>query len=293
MNPFLAGTGSFQLLTGMLTATSIGGGLLLISGPSPERTNPLAQASVTLPATGGSGLTTRTKVWHEPEPLEPSEMVYARYVPPPPVPPLAPTAPTAPYVTIPVPIYRQAMNLDCETSALRMGLAAYGSYYSDSALFAAEIPDLRSPVLAPNHTVLQWGDPYTNFVGNVNGSDLAPTGYGIYYPPIVSIARSHGLPNTVGGEGFAPSTIYNALLSGHPVEVWVETGWVRPAVGTWTAWDGRPVRYSLVEHAVTLSGVSPSGVRVNDPLFGTQYWVSKATFETVWADFNNMAVIFQ
>jgi uncharacterized protein YvpB len=48
----------------------------------------------------------------------------------------------------------------------------------------------------------------------------------------------------------------------------------------------------LVEHAVTLSGVSQTQVRVNDPLHGTQYWISKALFEATWRDFNNMAVIF-
>jgi hypothetical protein len=32
---------------------------------------------------------------------------------------------------------------------------------------------------------------------------------------------------------------------------------------------------------------------VNDPLHGTQYWVSKSLFESNWRDFNDMAVIFQ
>jgi uncharacterized protein YvpB len=146
--------------------------------------------------------------------------------------------------------------------------------------------------MGPNHTVLQWGDPYTNFVGQVNGSDWTPTGYGVYYPVILRMARNIGLTNAYGGEGFAPSTIYHALSTGHAVEVWIETNWTRPFVGTWTAWDGRSVRYSFAEHAVTLSGVSPTQVRVNDPLHGTQYWVSKKTFETVWGDFNNMAVVF-
>jgi uncharacterized protein YvpB len=235
-------------------------------------------------------------------PLVPTEL-YEQYVPPPPPPPPppAPIAAAAPrvwasqagYVTIPVPIYRQAMTLDCETSALRMGLAAFGHYYSDSALFAYEGPDTRAPVMGPNHTVVQWGDPYTNFVGNVWGSDYTPTGYGVYYPVIVSIARSHGMPNAYGGEGFAPATVYGALSAGHPVEIWIETNWARPWMGTWTAWDGRKVRYSYVEHAVILSGVSATQVRVNDPLHGTQYWISKYQFETVWRDFNNMAVIFQ
>ena len=152
---------------------------------------------------------------------------------------------------------------------------------------------MRAPVMGPNHTVLQWGDPYTNFVGNVLGSDTAPTGYGVYWPVILTIARTHGLPNATGGEGYSPTTIYAALQAHHPVEVWVETYWERPRLGTWTAWDGRRIRYSLIEHAVILTGVEPGMVRVNDPLHGTQYWISKYTFQTVWADFNDMAVIFQ
>jgi uncharacterized protein YvpB len=196
-------------------------------------------------------------------------------------------------VTINVPVYQQAMVLDCETGALRMGLATYGHYYTDGQLFNLENPDTRAPVLGTNHTVIQWGDPYTNFVGNVNGSDTTPTGYGVYWPVILSIARSHGLPNAQGGEGYRPSTVYAALAARHPVEVWVETYWERPAVRTWTAWDGRAVRYSLIEHAVTLSGVSDTQVRVNDPLHGTQYWIGKSLFESNWRDFNDMAVIFQ
>jgi uncharacterized protein YvpB len=260
-----------------------------------------APIAATLPFTGPATAISRIK--HEnilEAPVTPAE-IYEQYVPPPPDPAPAPLAvavprtwaPQAGYATIPVPVYQQAMTLDCETSALRMGLATFGHYYSDSALFAYENPDTRAPTMGPNHTVVQWGDPYANFVGNVWGSDYTPTGYGVYYPVIVSIAHSHGMPNAYGGEGFAPATVYSALSSGHPVEIWIETNWTRPWMGTWTAWDGRKIRYSYVEHAVILSGVSATQVRVNDPLHGTQYWISKSLFETVWRDFNNMAVIFQ
>jgi uncharacterized protein YvpB len=274
----------------------------LMLSPIPKHAAPpAAPIATTLPFTGPATAISRIK--HEnilEAPVTPAE-IYEQYVPPPPDPAPAPLAaavprtwaPQAGYVTIPVPVYQQAMTLDCETGALRMGLATFGHYYSDSALFAYENPDTRAPIMGPNHTVVQWGDPYTNFVGNVWGSDYTPTGYGVYYPVIVSIAHSHGMPNAYGGEGFAPATVYSALSSGHPVEIWIETNWTRPWMGTWTAWDGRKIRYSYVEHAVILSGVSATQVRVNDPLHGTQYWISKALFETVWRDFNNMAVIFQ
>jgi uncharacterized protein YvpB len=272
-------------------------GSLMLSPVRPQPAAPATPVAQALPLTGSGTSVLRIRHGLDLEaPLTPME-IYEQYVAPPDPPaPVAAAlawAPCAGCVTIGVPIYQQAMTLDCETSALRMGLATFGHYYSDSALFAYESPDLRGPVMGPNHTVVQWGDPYTNFVGNVWGNDYTPTGYGVYYPVIVAIAHSHGMPNAYGGEGFAPATVYSALSTGHPVEIWIETNWMRPWMGTWTAWDGRKIRYSYVEHAVILSGVSPTQVRVNDPLHGTQYWISKSLFETVWRDFNNMAVIFQ
>ena len=211
-----------------------------------------------------------------------------------PTPVATPTpAPTPATVTIPVPVYQQSMTLDCETAALQQGLAYYGHHVSQAELFALEGPDTRLPVMGANHTVVRWGNPYTNFVGYVNGSDWSPTGYGVYWPVILRLAQTHGLPNAVGGEGYAPSTIYSALASGHPVQVWIETRFARVTLGTWTAWDGTRVRYSYAEHSVTLTGVSPTRVRVNDVLNATQYWVSKTLFEANFADFNNMAVIFR
>src|SRR5438094_10576185 len=202
-------------------------------------------------------------------------------------------APTPATVTIPVPVIQQSMVLDCETAALQQGLAYYGLNLSQSQLFAEEYADVRLPVMGANHTVLRWGNPYTNFVGYVNGSDWTPTGFGVYWPVILELAHRYGLPNAIGGEGFAPSRIYSELALGHPVQVWIETRFARVALGTWTAWDGTQVRYSYAEHSLTLTGVSPTQVRVNDVLDASQYWVSKSLFEANFADFNNMAVIFR
>jgi uncharacterized protein YvpB len=192
-----------------------------------------------------------------------------------------------------VPIYAQTMNLDCETAALQMALAASGHHYTQPELFALETPDLRPAVVGPNNSVVRWGNPYTNFVGDVNGLETNITGYGIYSLAILAIAKSHGVPGATGGPDRTAATVYAELRAGHPVEVWVNAGWIRPAKGTWTAWDGQLIPYTLDEHAVTLSGVSNDSVRVNDPLHGTQYWIKKTTFEANWADFGNQAVIFQ
>jgi uncharacterized protein YvpB len=202
-----------------------------------------------------------------------------------------------------MPVHYQTMALDCETAALQMGLDALGHHYSQDYLFSFQHQDTRQPVLDPNNKkrVLQWGDPYTDFVGRVNGSDLGPTGYGIYYPVILSIAKANGAPNSIGGEKLTASQVYAALKDGHPVLVWVETGWMNARVagytGTWISWPdkgAKPINYSLVEHVVTLSGVSATQVRVNDPWkSGSQYWFNKSAFEASWADFDNMAIILQ
>jgi uncharacterized protein YvpB len=272
-------------------------GSLMLSPVRPQPAAPATPVAQALPFTGTQVAINRIRHGIDLEaPATPME-IYEQYVPPPPPPPpvlaAAPLswAPSPGWVTIPVPIYRQTRNLNCETAALQMGLAYYGHYYSQDGLFAYENPDLRAAQWI--NGVLHWGDPYTNFVGNVNGSETNLTGYGVYYPVILSIARSHGVPNAYGGEGFSPATVYAQLAAGHPVQIWMEAQWSRPAVRTWIAWDGRSIRYSLAEHSVILTGVSPTMVRVNDDQFGSQYWVSKWTFETSWRDFNNMAVIFQ
>src|SRR6202158_2584373 len=126
-------------------------------------------------------------------------------------------APTPATVTIPVPVYQQSMVLDCETAALQQGLAYYGIFVSQPTLFAMENADTRLPVMGANHTVLRWGNPYTNFVGYVNGSDWTPTGFGVYWPVILDLAHRYGLPNAIGGEGFAPGQIYSELGAGPPV----------------------------------------------------------------------------
>lgn len=218
-------------------------------------------------------------------------------------PPTVAAATPSGMVTFAMPVYKQIHGLDCETAALQMGLAALGHYYTQDQLIAMQPrPDTRQPVMGTvngHKAVLQWGNPYKNFVGNIDGADLIPTGYGIYYPPLLAVARASGAPKAVGGEGAAngwtPARIYTELAAGHPVVVWTETGWGHPYVGYWTTFDEKiQIRYSLIEHTVTLSGVSATQVRVNDPWrSGSQYWFSKSAFEASWADFNNMAIVLQ
>jgi uncharacterized protein YvpB len=190
-----------------------------------------------------------------------------------------------------VPVYRQVMPLDCETVALQMALAWRGHFYRQAYLMSLEGADYRSAYWS--NGVLRWGNPYTHFVGSPYGSEPYYTGWGIFYPPLLNIAHTHGSPGAYGGERFSAGQIYSSVAEGHPVQVWVEYKWVRPRMGSWLTFDRtRWIRYSTVEHSVLLVGVSAGSVLVNDPASGTQYWVSRSTFQTSWGDYNNMAVVY-
>ena len=88
------------------------------------------------------------------------------------------------------------------------------------------------------------------------------------------------------------SGIVTALtsLAGHPAVAWVTNDYRAEALSTWRAWDGAEVRYSLHEHAVTVIGVTPTLVLLDDPYFG-QRWHSRAEFEAAYGTFGDMAVI--
>jgi hypothetical protein len=163
--------GRVALAAGIVIAGLLAGGWFVYAMPNQPSTGPV------LADTG----TTKTPVStpaSTPTAQPTAEPTAAPTVAPTVVPTVAPTSvppPPRTTYTIAVPVIRQTMVLDCETAALQMGLATYGYYYSQNTLFAREHADLRPPVMGPNHTVLQWGDPYTNFVGNVDGSDWTPT----------------------------------------------------------------------------------------------------------------------
>src|SRR5437870_7813065 len=182
----------------------------------------------------------------------PSSLLVIQHPTPAPTPTPRPTPTPTPVVTpigtvtFNVPVYKQLRNLDCETAALQMALAAMGHNYTQNQLIAMQPPpDTRSPVLGRlsngQKIVVQWGNPYKNFVGNIDGADLIPTGYGIYYPPLLALVQSPGAPNAQGGEGagngWTPARIYAELAAGHPVMAWTENGRDRHTVTYWQTFD--------------------------------------------------------
>jgi len=193
---------------------------------------------------------------------------------------------------IAAPVYGQVRSLSCEAAALQMALAAKSIHVSQSWLLTAMGADRRTPVLGPNGSVVHWGDPYRTFVGDVNGSEPARTGYGVYDPPVAFAAERAGA-GAVPLENVDPSVIYQEVLNGNPVVVWVVNHLGTTTLRTWTAWDGRIVPYSVGEHAMTLVGVDYDRgmVTLHDPGNATSGTVSMQRFEASFNSFGRMAVV--
>jgi len=202
--------------------------------------------------------------------------------------PVTPPCPTSNVIGN-VPYYRQVYSLSCEAAALQMALAHEGINVDQTRQLNDMGIDYRSAYFDANG--LRWGDPYTNFVGDPNGSEIALTGYGTYETNVARIARAYGGQVTLEGENISPLTVYAAVLQNHPVVAWIAFDWRYHAAGSYLAFDGRWVPYAgSIEHAVTVVGVTPDSVYVYNPWSGPQ-WVSRSTFESAFATYHNMAVV--
>ena len=142
----------------------------------------------------------------------------------------------------------------------------------------------------PNGRLVRWGDPNAAYVGNPDGHIERYTGYGVYFGPVARAAQSAGAGVGAAGPGISPADVYDAILHGRPVVAWISNTYHRVPLSSYVAYDGKRVWYTLTEHAVTIAGVRPDAVFIDDPWFGPA-WHSKAQFESAFATFGGMAVI--
>lgn len=192
-------------------------------------------------------------------------------------------------IRLPVPAFSQSLKLSCEASALRMALAFYGIQSSDWDI----VQRMGYSPHPYNNGV--WDDPYSQFVGNVNGKQWDKSGYGAYAPPVAAAARSLGRGATVAygvGAGFIAGQIH----AGHPVVVWGYE--FTPTPFSWHTPGGREIQAWQGEHTRTVVGVvgradAPIGFYVTDPATGgTSYWSAGRLIAhmNVRGSISNMAV---
>jgi uncharacterized protein YvpB len=185
----------------------------------------------------------------------------------------------------------QSHSLSCEEAATSMALTHQGISLSQNQILDEVGADLRAMYVDPSGTV-RWGNPYETFVGSVNGSESNYTGYGMYYPPLVRVAKAHGASILAYGT-MSAATIYARVIAGHPVVAFATYDWLWHPRRDYLSFDGQWIPWIgpyYASHVYTVVGVSPSSVLVNDPIRG-QYWVSKGSFEAAYSDFNE-AIVF-
>lgn len=197
--------------------------------------------------------------------------------------PVDPVSDFVPVMIKDVTYYGQKFTEDCETAALQMALTHQGIHVSQEELLKAEGIDTRGPVLDSAGKLLQWGDPFTSFVGHPNSADIsvhftAAQGYGTYAPNIARVAREFGAKVLWSGAGLTRDRLETYIENGHPVIAWVgdRDGHMYYApLAYWTAFDGRLVPYpapssGIFEHTVLVVGITKKGPYIYDPLNGAR-----------------------
>lgn len=185
---------------------------------------------------------------------------------------------------LPVPIYLQQHTLSCELASLRMALAYKNVHVSEEKLLDQVGVDTTP------HNGNIWGDPYSLFVGNVNGKQMAD-GYGVYWGPIARVARLYR--NAEEFQNWSISQLTDALSKGNAVVIWVYSSGGYPT--SWRTPDGKEIFALRDEHAVTAVGFvgrpdNPSEIIINDPLYGQVYW-SRSLFDRKWNSFGRSGVV--
>ena len=194
----------------------------------------------------------------------------------------------------------QDKSLDCEAAALAAAFIARnvpvdtGKLNLQNWIFS-QLPDDHQNAIDIDGRIT-WGDPYLDFVGNVNGHEgFAPgDGYGVYYQPIANVVTEVGHVAT-GHTGWTTASIEAEVEAGNPVVVWIDYRSLASGVGystsTWTAFDGRRIPYTLHEHAVTVLGTYPGhSITLLDVYSGHQFTYSESQFTDMLSTFHGMGV---
>jgi uncharacterized protein YvpB len=205
-------------------------------------------------------------------------------------------------VRLPVGTQRMQMPLDCEATSLTIALASVGVHTTQQYVQDHFPTDTRAPVLGSNGLPSEWGDPYTDFVGHVMGSEPGSNphwatyaGWGAYAPTVAPVAKALGVPVASQLTGWNPQALYAAVEAGHPVLVWTTVNYTSETARTWTAWDGRVVPWTEAGHVVVLMGVDPAAgtLEFSDPLTGGYNGTTMAQFAKTFGIYGDMAIVIE
>lgn len=169
--------------------------------------------------------------------------------------------------------YSQAFVQSCEAANVRMALHYRGINSTDWAILQKFGYNPTSRDTKNNI----WDDPQKQFVGNVNGSQSAGTGWGVYSEPVAKAIRSFGRSATTH-YGASPAFIASQIYKGRPVIVWGIWG-ASAKIDSWKTPEGKKIKGPIPMHVRLVVGVrgepdNPVGFYINDPITGPIYWTA-------------------
>jgi uncharacterized protein YvpB len=185
---------------------------------------------------------------------------------------------------LPTTFHAQEHPLSCEVAALKMALGTHDIEVSENDLISKLPFDLT-----PRGNGI-WGNPYTGFVGNIDGLMLR-TGYGVYWDPIAKLGAQY--TNTRVVQGSSPEELTRSIAAGNPVIIWGYYG--SGKVYTWHTPDGTLVKALSSEHTQVVYGFDGSPTKpirfyIMDPVFGPHVW-STEQLKHNWSSFDSTGVI--
>jgi uncharacterized protein YvpB len=180
----------------------------------------------------------------------------------------------------------------CEVTSLAMMLL-YAGVNVEKMTLAAQVSKDSTPFSFVNGTIY-FGNPNTGFVGNMYSFNSP--GYGVYHGPIKALAEQYLPGRVVDLSGCSIETVYQYLNNGMPV--WVINNVLYDAVPPqfWLTWQTPigPIRITMKEHSVLVTGYDPNYIYFNDPLANIKNRkVSITSFKRGWEQMGSQAISYR
>lgn len=193
-----------------------------------------------------------------------------------------------------LPVIYQKNKFSCNIDAARIALGYRGVNLATETVYAA-LPKDPTPY-SESEAGKIWGNPYSGFVGDINGE---PKGYGVYWGPISSYISKHRKSEVK--TGWNRTALLTEVSKDNPVIIWAHNGYSSSpngAVGTNISWKtpgGESIYAIAGMHSFVVAGFrgnvdNPTHVILHDTNRGV-WTVTTSQFDSLWGVFNNSAVV--
>lgn len=179
----------------------------------------------------------------------------------------------------------------CEVTSLTM-LLNYTGVKVDKMTLAQQVKKDPSPYKVVNGKKY-FGNPNIGFVGNMY--TFSKPGFGVYNQPIKELAERYKPGRIVNLSGQSFDAVLNYVSLGHPVWVITTSTFAYVPSKYWQTWYTAqgPIRITMKEHSVLITGYDSKYIYFNDPLDGTKNKKKPLKpFTDGWKQFGNQAISY-